>query len=127
MFNIFKRANYINSSTSVQCVARGVCEYRHTTVCEGCNNNHGPKKDKNYFKTKSNNNLIVKDNIPVTIKIWLENLYLEEIKEVRGTIRNEHLLELGYTGKDPINPHTKNIEVLELYIKVLEGKLEQLR
>lgn len=62
-----------------------------------------------------------------TIKIWLEKLYKNEIQEVRGTISNEHIWELGYNGQEPINPHTENIEVLKEYIKILEAKLEELK
>lgn len=65
-----------------------------------------------------------------TVKIWLEELgnpTAEEIKveieEVRGTISNEHLWELGYDGKEPLNPHTENIEVLMEYLEVLEEML----
>ena len=61
-----------------------------------------------------------------TIKIWLEELYTNEIKEARETIKNEHLWELGYDGEE-LNPHTENIEVLKEYIKVLNEKLEELK
>lgn len=60
-----------------------------------------------------------------TVKIWLKVLYENEIKEIQGTISNEHLWELGYNGEEP-NPHTENIEVLEEYIEVLKSKLEEL-
>lgn len=61
-----------------------------------------------------------------TVKIWLKVLYENEIKEIQGTISNEHLWELGYNGEEP-NPHTENIEVLEEYIEVLKSKLEELK
>lgn len=60
-----------------------------------------------------------------TVRIWLEELYSKEIEEIKGTISNEHLCELGYDGEDP-NPHTENIEVLMEYIEVLEEKLAEL-
>lgn len=59
------------------------------------------------------------------VKVWLENLYKREIEEAKGTIKNEHLWELGYDGEEP-NPHTENIETLKEYIKVLEEMLDEL-
>jgi hypothetical protein len=59
-----------------------------------------------------------------TVRIWLEELYKKEIEEVKGTISNEHLWELGYDGEEP-NPHTENIEVLEEYLEKLEEKLNE--
>ena len=61
-----------------------------------------------------------------TVKIWLKELYSKEIEEIRGTISNEHIWELGYDGEEP-NPHTENIEVLREYLEVLEEKLEELK
>ena len=61
-----------------------------------------------------------------TVKLWFEELYTKEIEEVRGTISNEHLWELGYDGDEP-NPHTANIEVLQEYLDRLEEKLEELK
>jgi len=60
-----------------------------------------------------------------TVRIWLEELYKNEIEEIKGTIENEHIWELGYDGEEP-NPHTENIEVLKEYIEVLEEKLAEL-
>ena len=60
-----------------------------------------------------------------TVKIWLEELYTKEIEEIKATIKNEHLWELGYNGEEP-NPHTENIELLEEYLEMLEEKLEEL-
>ena len=67
-----------------------------------------------------------------TVKIWLEKLgnptteeIKAEIEEVKGTIRNEHLCELGYDGKEPWNPHTENIMVLTEYLEVLEEMLKE--
>lgn len=50
MFDFLKSINTTNSSTTVQCNARGVCEMRHTQLCETCEHNCGEKKDKNYYK-----------------------------------------------------------------------------
>ena len=61
-----------------------------------------------------------------TVKFWLEELYKKEIEEIKGTISNEHIWELGYDGEEP-NPHTENIEVLKEYLEVLENKLEELK
>lgn len=61
-----------------------------------------------------------------TVKIWLVELYSKEIVEIKGTISNERIWELGYEGEEP-NPHTENIEVLKEYLEVLEGKLEELK
>ena len=67
-----------------------------------------------------------------TIKIWIENLenptveeIKKEIEEVKGTIRNEHLWELGYDGEEPMNPHTENIMILNEYLEVLEEMLKE--
>lgn len=53
------------------------------------------------------------------ITTWWNRMIDSEIEEVRGAIKNEHLLELGYDGDEP-NPHTINIENMREYIKVLE-------
>ena len=65
-----------------------------------------------------------------TVKIWLEELgnptaeeIKAEIEEVRGTISNEHLCELGYDGTEPWNPHSESIMVLMEYLEVLEEML----
>lgn len=61
-----------------------------------------------------------------TIKIWLEELYKNEIEEIKGTVDNERIWELGYDGEEP-NPHTENIKVLKEYLEILEEKLEELK
>ena len=65
-----------------------------------------------------------------TVKIWVEELgnpkkeeIKAEIEEVKGTISNEHLCELGYDGDEPLNPHTENIMALMEYLEVLEEML----
>jgi hypothetical protein len=60
-----------------------------------------------------------------TVKYWLKRLYKSEIEEVKSTIRNEHLWELGYDGEDP-NPHTENLLIQEKYLQVLEEQLKEL-
>lgn len=60
------------------------------------------------------------------VKFWFEELYKKEIEEIKGTISNEHLWELGYNGEEP-NPHTENIERLKEYIEALNEKLEELK
>lgn len=52
------------------------------------------------------------------VKCRLEDLINGELKELNGTIRNEHIWELGHEGDDP-NPHTDNIEKLVAYRDVL--------
>lgn len=54
MFNMFKRINYTNSTTTVQCNARGVCRMRFSSACDNCKHNCGMKEDKIYFKPKKN-------------------------------------------------------------------------
>lgn len=61
-----------------------------------------------------------------TVKIWLEELYKNEIEEVKGAIDNERIWAVGYDGEEP-NPHVENIEVLKEYIDILEEKLEELK
>ena len=65
-----------------------------------------------------------------TVKIWIEELgnstkkkIKAEIEEVKGTISNEHIWELGYNGNE--NPHTENIVVLMEYLEVLEEMLSR--
>lgn len=52
MFNKFKYVNKSNSTIGVQCIAKGKCEFRFTSLCKKCENNIGMKEDKNYFKLK---------------------------------------------------------------------------
>ncbi len=35
-----------------------------------------------------------------TVRIWLNKLYEDAIKEAKETIKNEHILELGYKGNE---------------------------
>ena len=60
------------------------------------------------------------------VKCWLKQLYENEIDNIKGTISNEHLWELGYDGEEP-NPYTENIERLKEYLEVLEEKLEEIK
>lgn len=52
MLNIFKRKNETNSSLNVTCIAKGTCEFRHTTLCNECKNNLGIIEEKSYFEPK---------------------------------------------------------------------------
>lgn len=61
-----------------------------------------------------------------TVKIWFEEFYKKEIEEIKGTISNEHIWELGYDGEEP-NPYTENIEMLQEYLELLEEKLEEIK
>ena len=54
------------------------------------------------------------------VKIWLNKLHNDAIKESKDAIKNEHIFELGYEGTD-INPHTENIKILNEYIEALEA------
>ena len=65
-----------------------------------------------------------------TVKIWIEELgnptkeeIKAEIEEVKGTISNERIWELGYNGSE--NPHTEYLEVLMEYLKVLKEMLSR--
>lgn len=60
------------------------------------------------------------------VKFWFEELYRNEIEEIKVAIDNEHMWALGYDGKEPINPHIENIETLKEYIFLLEEKLNEL-
>lgn len=60
-----------------------------------------------------------------TVKIWIKELFEKEINETNGTIKNEHIWELGYDGEEP-NPHTQNIETLTEYLEYLKEKLNEI-
>ena len=60
------------------------------------------------------------------VRIWFEELYIREINEIKGTIENERIWELGYDGEEP-NLHTENIKTLTEYLEMLEEKLEELK
>lgn len=60
------------------------------------------------------------------IKFWLANLYRNEINEVKKSINNEHIWELGDVDSELSNKHTENIKVLEEYIHILEEKYNEL-
>ena len=61
-----------------------------------------------------------------TVKIWFKDLYEKEIEEVRGTISNEHLCELGYDGDEPYNPHSENILLLTEYLDELTRRMNEI-
>lgn len=60
------------------------------------------------------------------VKFWFEELYKNEIEEIKVAISNEHMWELGYNGEEPVNPHTENIELLKEYLELLEEKLNEI-
>lgn len=47
-----RRKNQVNSNLGVTCVAPKECEFRHTSLCDKCENNKGMEKTENYFKSK---------------------------------------------------------------------------
>lgn len=60
------------------------------------------------------------------IKIWLINMYKNEINESKASISNEHIWELGYNGEES-NPHINNISNIQEYICILEEKIRELQ
>lgn len=44
--------NHRNSSLTVQCSAPGICEMRHTQLCDTCEYNCGHQEYKSYYKPK---------------------------------------------------------------------------
>lgn len=50
--NTYRRVNQDNSTLGVQCVAKGKCEMRFTTLCDTCRNNSGMKRDVNYYEPR---------------------------------------------------------------------------
>lgn len=57
-----------------------------------------------------------------TIKEWLKELYIEEIKQEEGTIKNERLWANGCEGEEA-QMHIDNIELHEEYIRHLNTLL----
>lgn len=55
-----------------------------------------------------------------TIKIWLDDMYAENIKEAKGTIENEKIWAKGSSSKEEEQMHLDNIIINQEYIKVLE-------
>ena len=53
------------------------------------------------------------------LNIWWNQMIENEIEEVKGAIRNEHVVELGYRP-DEENLHSENIAVMRSYINMLE-------
>ena len=67
-----------------------------------------------------------------TVLLWIEEFsktehtqdeIRSEIDNIRGTIRNEHLWELGCSGVEE-NPHTQNIEELMEYLEWLKEQFD---
>lgn len=53
-------------------------------------------------------------------KIWLEQLYDEEIEEVKGTISNERGFLKGSADAEEMLMHQDNIEELLNYLETLQ-------
>ena len=59
------------------------------------------------------------------VKTWLQELYHNDIEEVKCAISNEEIWELGHNGEGS-NPHTENLEILREYLNVLTEKLNSI-
>ena len=58
------------------------------------------------------------------VKIWVQNLYNEEIDNATQAISNERLWLKGSTTVTQQNAHMENIRRYEEYIETLEGLKE---
>ena len=58
------------------------------------------------------------------VKIWVQNLYNEEIDNATQAISNERLWLKGSTTVKEQNSHMENIRRYEEYIETLEGLKE---
>ena len=58
------------------------------------------------------------------VKIWVQNLYNEEIDNATKAISNERLWLKGSTTAKEQNSHMENIRRYEEYIETLEGLKE---
>ena len=58
------------------------------------------------------------------VKIWVQNLYNEEIDNATQAISNERLWLKGSTTVTQQNAHMENIKRYEEYIETLEGLKE---
>ena len=58
------------------------------------------------------------------VKIWVQNLYNEEIDNATKAISNERLWLKGSTTAEEQNSHIENIRRYEEYIETLEGLKE---
>ena len=58
------------------------------------------------------------------VKIWVQNLYNEEIDNATKAISNERLWLKGSTTTKEQNSHIENIKRYEEYIETLEGLKE---
>lgn len=59
-----------------------------------------------------------------SFKIWLTDLYLNEIDDVKGAIENEELWANVGDAEDEM--HRENIVTLKAYIELLEEKIAEL-
>lgn len=60
------------------------------------------------------------------IKIWLTNMYKENIEDTKVAISNERLWAKGATSADEIEMHMNNIAEMEEYIEVLTEKMNEI-
>ena len=60
------------------------------------------------------------------IKIWLTNMYKENIEDTKVAISNERLWAKGATSVDEIEMHMNNIANMEEYIEVLTEKMNEI-
>lgn len=58
-------------------------------------------------------------------KIWLADLYLNEIDEVKGSIENEELWAAA--AEADAEMHRENIATMEAYIAELKEKIAELK
>lgn len=54
-----------------------------------------------------------------TVKIWLEELFNNELMEVQGSISNENIFLLGSKDEESQKCHARNIETLGEYFNIL--------
>ena len=94
------------------------------------NKNHKPLTDiimaniSNVMVTEWFTELLATHNI-VNAENLTKNMILDEIREIKGTIKNEKLWALGAPSEETTDMHLDNIEVLEEYINFLETLLAQ--
>lgn len=60
------------------------------------------------------------------IKIWLTNMYEENIEETKVAISNERLWAKAATSTEETEMHMNNIANMEEYIEVLKEKIAEI-
>lgn len=48
----FVSVNQENSTLGKQCIAKGKCRFRFTTMCDTCKNNIGAEEEKSYYEQR---------------------------------------------------------------------------